>query len=134
MSVLTIHVPATPPVKLSPNARIGWAQRARLGKPLREAAYLATRAKLNDQAEARRAQAALQAADRIAVGLLICWERGRKPRDSDNAIASCKQILDGIADGLSVSDRRFDVRGVQQERADRDDAGGWVVVTLEAEA
>jgi hypothetical protein len=34
-------------------------------------------------------------------------EPDRRPRDIDNLLASCKGLLDGIADALGVDDRCF---------------------------
>ncbi len=84
--------------KLSPNSRIHWAPRARAKKSARENAYLLTKK---------------AGWHRIAwpKGRLAVWidfyAPDRRRRDVDNLLASCKAVLDGIADAMGVDDRRF---------------------------
>lgn len=124
---LVVEIPMTPPRELSPNARVHWAARARQAKALREAAYWAT-----VSCRGNPAFDALAGAERIALDLTVRWEKGRKrTQDDDNVWASFKNGRDGIAEALGIDDRRLVIRGLTQERAGKDDAGGYVLVALE---
>jgi len=85
-----------PPRELSPNARVFRLKKAKIAKEYR--AYGETAAKES--------------------GVKINWEGkiylditflppDNRHRDIDNLLSSCKNLLDGIADGLGVNDRRF---------------------------
>lgn len=129
---LVVTIPMTPPKELFPNNRASRWAKARHAKALREAAYLAAvSCRGNPDFDA------LGGAARIGFRLTVRWERGRARvlPDDDNVVAACKALRDGVADALALpgGDRRFVLRALTQERADRDDAGGWVRVTLEAE-
>lgn len=88
-----------PPRTLSPNGRAHWRARAAAAKKHREWARLATLA----------ARPAVPAEGPI--GLLLTFYPGsNRNRDRDNALASAKPALDGIADALGVNDSRFEPR------------------------
>lgn len=106
-----------PPAKLSPNARLHWAQRNRLVKQFRKACWSTAL-----QQGAKRLDA-----DRLAVHLTFV-PPDRRHRDWDNMVASMKSGLDGLVDAIGVDDSRwrlsFDV-------ADGE-IGGMVRVRMEA--
>lgn len=84
---------------LSPNARLNAGPKARAVKAAREMAWglaLEARAHLHPWPEHGP----------IFVHLSFVPHRGSAP-DIDNAIASMKAFLDGIADAMKVNDRRF---------------------------
>lgn len=118
---LTIVVPGTPPRELSPNARVHHMLRHRVGQDFKRLAYYAAYDQL--------IHAPYRVNDApINVSLCISWEKGRKRNDQDNAIASCKRLLDGVSYALGVDDARFVIKGVEQLR---DPAGrGQTTVTL----
>ena len=92
-----ISFPVSWPHKaLSPNSRVHWGVKARATAGDRFAA------KVN----ARVAGAHKLKLDRPAVHLVF-RPPVRRNRDDDNMVASCKAILDGIADALRVDDSRF---------------------------
>jgi len=45
-------------------------------------------------------------ADKIPITVRI-YPPDNRHRDADNAFASCKAMLDGLADAMGVNDRRF---------------------------
>ena len=86
-----------PDRKLSPNARVHWAQKSKAAKVARNTAL---------------------ALSWDAFGKVVDWEGdvhvqldfyppSKRRYDLDNAIAAMKSSLDGIADALSVDDSRF---------------------------
>lgn len=83
---------------LHPNSRPHWAQRAKAARQARETAHL-----LAIEAGWHRAG--------WPDGDLFVWidfyPPDRRHRDTDGLLSSCKAALDGIADGMGVSDRRF---------------------------
>jgi crossover junction endodeoxyribonuclease RusA len=87
---------------LSPNARAHWATIARAKKKAREAASWAI-----ISAAGSKANLALYAEqDRIPM-VLAFYPVDNRRRDIDNALASAKAALDGIADALGADDSRF---------------------------
>lgn len=60
--------------------------------------------------------------------IAVEWCCGRKAMDSDNLVASCKPMRDGIADALfDGEDKRIQVGAITQTRGD-----GVTQVTLRA--
>ena len=88
-----------PPGALSPNARVHWGAKARHAKKARSEAMLVA------QSAAR--QAGFVPSDRLRVHLLFKPTTARI-RDRDNALASMKPALDGIASALQVNDAVFE--------------------------
>lgn len=82
-----------PPSKLSPNARLHWAQRGRLAKQYRRACW----------ATALQQGASPIKAERLAVHLTFV-PPDRRHRDEDNLVASMKSGLDGLSDAIGVDD------------------------------
>jgi len=91
-----------PDRRLSPNARLHYRALAKVKAMARqEAKILAT------VAIPLRVKKELAASeDKIPITVRI-YPPDNRHRDADNAFASCKAALDGIADALCVNDRRF---------------------------
>ncbi len=117
---MTTLIASWPPGVLSPNSRAHW--RAKM-KPKREQRTEGMALALTVPVE-RRAE--IQAQERIPVALEFC-PPDRRPRDAANLMANCKALLDGLADGLGVNDRRF---RITFELADETVRGGCVKVRL----
>jgi crossover junction endodeoxyribonuclease RusA len=86
-----------PDSRLSPNARLHWAQKSKLVKSARQAAFVLSRHAGVTPAET---------VGQIDVSITM-YAPDRRARDFDNAIASLKASLDGLADALRVDDNRF---------------------------
>ena len=83
-----------PPRGLSPNARLNWADKARLTRGYRELAHAATRAAGGWKRQWPR-----------AIATARFFFRTPRRRDEDNARASLKAAFDGMVDaGLLVGD------------------------------
>jgi len=96
MKSITIVLPL-PVGKLSPNARVHWAVKAKLTKASRKVAFYAALEALN----LRRPPGWLKA--RLEVKAFFAQERSR---DADNFMASLKSVCDGIADsGIIANDK-----------------------------
>ena len=91
-----------PPKTLSPNTRTHWAVKAKAVQLYRGEAKTLTRVAMRE--------AGLDVppgwTDEIMVRATF-WFRVNRRRDRDNAQASLKSALDGIADTLRVDDSRF---------------------------
>jgi crossover junction endodeoxyribonuclease RusA len=97
---LIVNLP-WPDKKLSPNARSSWQVRARVSKEARRTAfYLALQAMPDDGSHMPDISANPCVALRF-------YPADARRRDVDNAIASCKAYLDGIADSLKTDDSKF---------------------------
>ena len=126
MISLTITIPGTPSVALSPNARAHWGKRSAVVRESKSDAYIATMGCLYGDGAKRWD---FSSTDSLwIVEVVIYWEKGRKTMDSDNAVAICKSLLDGVADALGVNDKRFRIQPVEQRRSG--DRAGYVVVTV----
>lgn len=115
MTRYPIVIPATPSPILSPNARGHWAPKARAASRFRETARLATLGAISDDVRAALA-------DRQSIGytLAISWERKRRGMlDEDNALASCKAAIDGVAEAIGIDDRRLRVKGIALDTTSR---------------
>lgn len=94
--IITITLPL-PDKALSPNARVHWAKKAKLTKSYRLCAAFAMIA----QIQKGKALKPWKKASYIA----RFYFKDSRRRDADNAIASLKSALDGVADaGLVVND------------------------------
>lgn len=93
-----------PDKRLSPNARVHWAQLSRAKKAARAAGAKATHAAL--QRGLREVRRSLGKEGPVHLTVLFYPPDNRK-RDADNLIASMKASFDGIADALGVDDSRF---------------------------
>jgi crossover junction endodeoxyribonuclease RusA len=101
---ITIEL-AWPSPKLSPNARVHWAEKSRFTKASKDTAYWITKAALG--AKFGPTFKFQHGGEDIPVRLLAHPIKGKARPDADNLIASCKAFLDGIALGLSVDDKHF---------------------------
>lgn len=95
MSAQTVILP-WPSKSLSPNARVHWAVAAKSKKAHRNAAYML----------AKKAGIKLAPDARPLVSLTFV-PPDRRPRDRDNMLASCKSLLDGLADAMGCDDARW---------------------------
>lgn len=113
--MLTVILP-WPPSGLSPNARTHWAALAKAKKSYREAC--AWTAKLHGASPIQ--------ADRLHL-MLEFVPPSRRVFDLDNALASIKSGLDGLADVLGVDDSRWSLTIM---KAPDGEIGGMVRVTI----
>lgn len=108
-----------PDRRLSPNARVHWAQKARAAKRAREHAYWTARAIAGDTSLPDGP---------IEITLQFC-PPDRHQRDHDNLIAIMKPSIDGVAQALGVDDSRFRYQPVEVGDVVK---GGVVVVRVDA--
>ncbi len=104
-----------PSPKLSPNARIHWAARAKYVKAARLHSFAATRAVFGRK----------PGWDAAKLDIEFC-PPDRRRRDRDNLIASMKAATDGIADALGIDDSKF----IPTYRIGEPIKGGAVRVTI----
>jgi crossover junction endodeoxyribonuclease RusA len=98
MSAVTFDLPF-PAKVLWPNGRPAhWAEKARAVKSARKAAWAAALA---------AGVKSLPVGDGYAISVTV-YPKTRNAIDADNAVASLKASLDGIADALGVDDQTFD--------------------------
>jgi crossover junction endodeoxyribonuclease RusA len=96
MTSITITLPL-PVHKLSPNARVHWAEKAKLVRASRKVAHLAALEALN----LRRPPGWLKAKMNVTA-----YFKQNRSRDADNFMASLKSACDGIADaGIIANDK-----------------------------
>jgi len=108
-----------PPTALSPNVRTHWAKKAKAKKAYREAC--AWTAKLHGAGPIK--------ADRLRLTLEFV-PPSRRAFDLDNALASIKSGLDGLADVLGVDDSRW---SLTIRKALDGEIGGMVRVNIEVQ-
>lgn len=85
-----------PPSILSPNSRAHWAAKSKAAKAYRnEGAWLTYKAGL-----------VVDWPDIVHVWITFC-PPDKRHRDDDNLVAAFKSARDGIADALSINDKRF---------------------------
>lgn len=109
-----------PPVALRPNGRECWQVRARLVKKVRTQARLVVLSVLRKDPERWEGF--------VPVRYDVTWFywAGKGP-DADNALASCKALLDGCADGFGMNDRYLVPGRVDRVKVKRADArAGYV--------
>lgn len=83
-----------PPSELNPNKRLHWAQKTKIRNAEKEMGFalaLAYKGKLTGE---------------IPLSLIFHAATNRS-YDLDNALASCKAAIDGLAAGLGVNDKQF---------------------------
>lgn len=95
MTARRIIVPMAPDPALSPNTQVHWGTKARRAKEARVAAWAAG-------VESRNGWHTIDGS--VTVKAIICWPKGRKRMDQDNAIACLKPYLDGLTDALVWGD------------------------------
>lgn len=126
---LVVELPGSLPRALSPNGRAGWAERHRHAQQWRRAAVLTTISELNRLPDGPALRLALREATTIEVAIVVGLRKGGKMADSDNALAQCKSLLDGIAEGVGCDDAAFRFAPVEQRRAGGSE--GYVRVRLQ---
>lgn len=94
MGVRPIDLPWPEP-RLSPNARLHWAERARLVRDARLLAWTLARSVAPPERWSRERPLPVQ---------ILFHPPDRRRRDRDNMIASFKSYADGIADAIGVDD------------------------------
>lgn len=106
-----------PPAVLSPNARVHWSVKSKAVKALRRICHLLT------------LEAGIRGVD--WEGDIHLWidyyPPDRRARDQDNMISASKAIFDGLADAMSVNDKRFRLHPYV-----KDQIGGMVKVRITA--
>jgi len=96
-----------PDKRLSPNARMHWAQKAKAAKLARAHAHWEAFKALGIMREQNPEHvAALKAAEHLHLHLDF-YPRDRRRRDDDNLLSMFKPYRDGLADALQVDDSRF---------------------------
>jgi crossover junction endodeoxyribonuclease RusA len=113
LSMLEITLP-WPPKELSPNARTHWAKLAKTKKAYRSLCAWHAKAQGAKKIEAE------------ALNLEITfYPPSRRAFDLDNALASCKSGLDGLADVLGVDDSQWSLTIKKAETV-----GGFVKIIV----
>lgn len=87
-----------PDKKLSPNARIHWAQKARAKHAAKEAAYFIAWSHIIESPFDRSKQYRM---------ILTFCPPDKRRRDLDNIEASCKAAFDGMCEGLQIDDSQI---------------------------
>lgn len=128
---LTVTIGAAPDPMLSPNAKPNRYAKTRAVKAARDEAYWETWIETGQFLPGRTWEG-IPGDGVIEMEIAVGWPPDRRRLDDDNLIGCLKPTRDGIADALGISDRRFRVISVTQERAD--DRRGWVRFTLRWEA
>jgi crossover junction endodeoxyribonuclease RusA len=112
----TITLP-WPAKALSPNARVHWRAKYDAGKLAHRCAFYTT----------KEAKIGAPAGDVPILISLVFHPKTKNRPDADNAIASMKASLDGIAAALGVNDRAFRLAAPEFGEPVK---GGKVVVTI----
>ena len=95
--IVELHLPAK---ELSPNARVHWSKSSRAKKAYRHAAYILA---LDSGVRGLKFE---------SYRLEFTFKDNRR-RDRDNATASMKSALDGIADAVKQDDSEWEFDGVR---------------------
>jgi len=104
-----------PPRELNPNSHCHWRVKAKVGKNYkRDVFYLCRLVGFT----------ALEKCEKLHVWLDF-FPPNKHDRDQDNALASCKHMLDGIAEALKIDDQHFVLHPFFH-----DEIGGKVVVNI----
>ena len=106
---------------LSPNARTHWAKKAKSAKSYRAICGWETKAAMLQPG------APQTFADGKITLSIIFHAKTRRAYDLDNALASIKSGLDGVADALGVDDSRWALRIEKGEPV----RGGMIIVKIE---
>jgi crossover junction endodeoxyribonuclease RusA len=123
---LTVKVPISPFRELSPNTGIHHMKRYRMKERAKQIAR-------NETNRLHSGKHPLADTDTpITVAISIFWEKGRKRMDNDNALASTKSLIDGVAESLGVDDKRFVFPPIVQDR-DRKGTGYTVFEITEGQ-
>lgn len=120
MDKLQVYLPY-PLARLNPNARVHWAELARVKKAYRQACLALCK-------EAGFKPGLFHPAQELRLSLEFVPPT-RAKRDLDNCLAAMKAGIDGISDALQVDDSRF----VIELRLVKDRIAGHVFVTVETD-
>ena len=107
---MIVTIPGTPPKALSPNGRPNRWQKHAAAQQLKNDAFHATQQAIG----APRNPVPVLTLP-LTLNVVIAWE-GRRECDPDNAWASMKYAIDGIALALCIDDRHIIPGAIQQER------------------
>lgn len=107
---LVITIAGTPPKSLSPNGRPNRYRKNADAQSLKQSAFHATQ----DAIGAPR-NPIPELALPLTIHVVIAWE-SRRECDPDNAWASMKSAIDGIALALAIDDRHIIPGTIRQER------------------
>jgi crossover junction endodeoxyribonuclease RusA len=121
MTSITIILPI-PVRKLSPNARVHWAEKAKLVRASRKTAHLAAVEALNLRRPPGWVKAKME---------VNAFFKHNRSRDADNFMASLKSVCDGIADaGIIANDK-----GLWPERPtfEKDSSNPRIEITITEE-
>lgn len=133
---LTVRVPATPHVLLSPNRTISQKDRAKLGYPLLKQSTYRIKFALRRELQEATMLAALNGrpdaplAGPVVLRFTIAYERGRQRLDWDNCCATLKGAIDGIVDAGYLRDDD-QVSGIFIEQTKDPAKVGYMVLTVE---
>lgn len=105
-----------PPKQLSPNARVHWAQKARVAKKYKAESIVLTKI----------ANIELPKTDKLHL-FVDFYQPDHRHRDQDNMEAAMKSAYDGIADALGVNDSRFIIHPFVKDEIVKD---GKVTITI----
>ena len=87
-----------PDRKLSPNARHHWSVIARAKKAAKRTAYYTV------------LEAGIGKIDAETINVRVSfYPPDRRPRDTDNMIASCKAVFDGLSQAIGIDDSRWNL-------------------------
>jgi len=114
---LVIRVEWQPTAALNPNYHKGWRGKHPDQQTARATAIAATR-------EVMRRRQGWVLPDHPVLEVVIAWGKGKKRKDSDNALASCKHAIDGMCAELGFDDNRFLTSRAFQRRDP--EKKGWV--------
>ena len=107
-----------PPSELNPNKRLHWAQKVKLKNQQKDLGF------------ALASRYADEFLDAKSVALsFVFYADSKRGYDLDNALASCKSLLDGIAQGININDKKF--RPITIDRGKPDKNHPRVEITLE---
>jgi crossover junction endodeoxyribonuclease RusA len=117
-----------PPTALWPNRRAHWGKKSRTAQKARADAHTLTFQAWWGAADRERGhvQMLIEHGERIPVNLTFCPPTRHK-YDVDNALAACKSMLDGVADGIAVDDSKFQLLTLERSEVVK---GGKVIVEI----
>lgn len=96
-----------PPSELNPNKRLHWAQKSKIKNAEKDMACALTLAHKG------------QIKGDISLSLVFHAATNRS-YDLDNALASCKAAIDGLAIGLDINDKQFRPITIDRGKPDKD--------------
>ena len=111
-----------PDTRLSPNARLHWAEKSRIAANTKaQAAWAARAANAHTLKGAKRLEA-----------VITFYPPNNRRRDMDNMIASVKSQIDGIASVVGVDDSRWVMSFMKGDTAHPHGCVSYAIFALEA--